>query len=244
MFITALCPTAHTAALGRASATMMKTTKSSSSSMAIRGARVRAHASSDVKKSEAIVEATSIYPVVADVDTSFARCGFTSACEEAMNRQINIEYNVSYIYHSMYAYFSRDNVALEGFAKHFEKESLEERAHAQQLMDYQNLRGGKVILQQLLPPQSEFDHPEKGCALYALELALSLEKLNLDKLRELYVVADDANDAALCDFLEGDMLAPQIASIREVAEMVATLKRMGPPGDGMAAWHFDQTLRA
>ena len=30
--------------------------------------------------------------------------------------------NVSYIYHSMYAYFSRDNVALEGFAKHFEKE--------------------------------------------------------------------------------------------------------------------------
>ena len=152
--------------------------------------------------------------------------------------------NVSYIYHSMYAYFSRDNVALEGFAKHFEKESLEERAHAQQLMDYQNLRGGKVILQQLLPPQSEFDHPEKGCALYALELALSLEKLNLDKLRELYVVADDANDAALCDFLEGEMLAPQIASIREVAEMVATLKRMGPPGDGMAAWHFDQTLRA
>ena len=152
--------------------------------------------------------------------------------------------NVSYIYHSMYAYFSRDNVALEGFAKHFEKESLEERAHAQQLMAYQNLRGGKVILQQLLPPQSEFDHPEKGCALYALELALSLEKLNLDKLRELYVVADDANDAALCDFLEGDMLAPQIESIREVAEMVATLKRMGPPGDGMAAWHFDQTLRA
>ena len=91
MFITALCPTAHTAALGRAFATTMKTTKSSSSSMAIRGARVRAHASSDVKKSEAIVEATSIYPVVADVDTSFARCGFTSACEEAMNRQINIE---------------------------------------------------------------------------------------------------------------------------------------------------------
>lgn len=88
MFATALSPAAHTAALGRASATTMKTTKSSSS---IRGARARAHASSDVKKSEAIVEATSIYPVVADVDTSFARCGFTSACEEAMNRQINIE---------------------------------------------------------------------------------------------------------------------------------------------------------
>jgi len=152
--------------------------------------------------------------------------------------------NVSYIYHSMYAYFKRDNVALHGFAKHFEQESSEERAHAQMLMDYQVLRGGKVVLQQLLPPQVEFDHPEKGCALYALELSLSLEKLNLDKLRELYAVAADANDAALTDFLEGDMLAPQIESIREIAEMVATLKRMGPPGDGMAAWHFDQTLRA
>jgi len=28
-----------------------------------------------------------------------------------------------------------------------------------------------------------------------------------------------------------------------VSEMVATLLRMGPPGDGMAAWHFDQTLQ-
>ena len=170
---------------------------------------------------------------------------FAASASVAFARaQINVEYNVSYIYHAMWAYFSRDNVALKGFAEHFKREALEEREHAEQLMEYMNLRGGRVELQQLLPPQSEYDHPEKGCALYALELSLSLEKLNNDKLCELHRVADDAGDAHMCDFLEGEMLAPQVESVREVSEMVATLLRMGPPGDGMAAWHFDQTLRA
>lgn len=31
----------------------------------------------------------------------------------------SVEYNVSYVYHSMYAYFDRDNVALKGLAKYF-----------------------------------------------------------------------------------------------------------------------------
>jgi hypothetical protein len=29
----------------------------------------------------------------------------------------SVEYNASYAYHSLYAYFDRDNVALKGFAK-------------------------------------------------------------------------------------------------------------------------------
>ena len=39
----------------------------------------------------------------------------------------------------------------------------------------QNKRGGRVRLQPLTAPESEFDHPEKGDALYAMELTLSLE---------------------------------------------------------------------
>lgn len=197
----------------------------------------------ETKKSQAIVEATTTHPVRQSVEYSFARSGFSVECERALNAQINVEYNVSYIYHAMYCYFSRDNVALKGFAEHFKKESLEERAHAEQLMDYMNLRGGRVELQQLLPPQTEYDDDVKGCALYALELSLSLEKLNNDKLCELHRVADTSGDAHMCDFLEGTMLDPQVQSVREVSEMVATLLRMGPPGDGMAAWHFDQTLQ-
>lgn len=29
----------------------------------------------------------------------------------------SVEYNISYVYHAMYAYFDRDNVALKGIAK-------------------------------------------------------------------------------------------------------------------------------
>merc|ERR1712098_597602 len=113
---------------------------------------------------------------------SFARKMYASECEAAVNRQINIEYSISYLYHSMYAFFDRDNVGLPGFAQYFKEESEEERGHAEKLLEYQNKRGGKVVLGALLSPITEFDHADKGEALYAMELALSLEKLNYEKL--------------------------------------------------------------
>lgn len=42
------------------------------------------------------------------------------------------------------------------------QESVEERGHAELLMDYQNLRGGKVKLQSIMMPEMEFSNPEKG----------------------------------------------------------------------------------
>ncbi|XP_035845196.1 ferritin-1, chloroplastic-like [Helianthus annuus] len=44
---------------------------------------------------------------------------YANEFEAAINEQINVEYNVSYVYHVMYAYFDRDNVALKGLAKFF-----------------------------------------------------------------------------------------------------------------------------
>ena len=43
---------------------------------------------------------------------------------------------MSYIYHALYAYFSRDTVHLPGIAKFFKEASEEERDHAEKLMDY------------------------------------------------------------------------------------------------------------
>ncbi|KAM3293063.1 hypothetical protein ACQJBY_036568 [Aegilops geniculata] len=97
---------------------------------------------------------------------SLARQKFVDECEAAINEQINVEYNASYAYHSLYAYFDRDNVALKGFAKFFKESSDEEREHAEMLMEYQNRRGGRVRLQSIVTPLTEFDHSEKGDALY------------------------------------------------------------------------------
>ncbi|KAK4856025.1 hypothetical protein QYF36_013348 [Acer negundo] len=48
-----------------------------------------------------------------------------------------VEYNVSYVYHALFANFDRDKVALKGLARFFKETSLEEREHAEKLMEYQ-----------------------------------------------------------------------------------------------------------
>uniref|UniRef100_A0A0V0HQB2 Ferritin n=1 Tax=Solanum chacoense TaxID=4108 RepID=A0A0V0HQB2_SOLCH len=151
----------------------------------------------------------------------------------------SVEYNVSYVYHAMYAYFDRDNVALKGLAKFFKESSEEEREHAEKFMEYQNKRGGKVKLQSILMPLSEFDHAEKGDALYAMELALSLEKLTNEKLLNLHAVATRNNDVQLADFVENKYLQEQVEAIKKISEYVAQLRRVGK---GHGVWHFDQML--
>merc|ERR1712073_220020 len=61
--------------------------------------------------------------------------------------QINMELHASYVYMSMAAYFDRDDIALPGFAKRFQANSEEEREHAMKLIKYQNMRGGRVVFQ-------------------------------------------------------------------------------------------------
>ena len=173
--------------------------------------------------------------------SSFGRTDFHAECEAAINEQINVEYNVSYVYHAMYTYFARDNVGLTNIAEFFKKESAEERHHAELLMEYQIKRGGAVKLETILPPHTEFDHAEKGDALYAFELALSLEKLNFQKLRQLHEVAEKHGDSQMCDFVEGTLLADQMESVYEVAEKVAQLRRVGK---GLGVYVFDQELGA
>ncbi|KAG9445066.1 hypothetical protein H6P81_016406 [Aristolochia fimbriata] len=170
---------------------------------------------------------------------SLARQKYADSCEAAINEQINVEYNVSYVYHAMYAYFDRDNVALKGLAKFFKEASAEEREHAEKFMEYQNKRGGKVKLQSIVMPLTEFDHPEKGDALYAMELALSLEKLTNEKLLNLHSVADRAKDVQMTDFIESEFLTEQVDAIKQISEYVAQLRRVGK---GHGVWHFDQML--
>eukprot|EP00475_Leptophrys_vorax_P013330 TRINITY_DN1971_c0_g1_i2.p1 TRINITY_DN1971_c0_g1~~TRINITY_DN1971_c0_g1_i2.p1 ORF type:complete len:237 (-),score=26.14 TRINITY_DN1971_c0_g1_i2:481-1191(-) len=150
-------------------------------------------------------------PAVIQPQESFARQNYPSASEAGINEQINIEYNISYVYHALYAYFDRDNVALPGFAKYFKEASAEEREHAEMLMEYQNKRGGRVKLQSIVMPATmEFDHPEKGDALYAMELTLALEKLVNEKLLALHKVASDEGDVQLSDYLESEFLNEQV----------------------------------
>lgn len=169
---------------------------------------------------------------------SFGRVKYNPALESAMNEQINVELTNSHVYHALHSFMGRDNVGLPGFAAFFNQESLEERSHAQMLIDYQNERGGRVQLKALAPPLMEFDHEEKGEALYAMELGLSLEKLNFQKLLQLYSVAEESQDPAATHFLDS-MLEEQTKDIKEYAEYVSQLRRVGK---GLGVYEFDRQL--
>ena len=69
--------------------------------------------------------------------------------------------------------------------------------------------GGWAPLEAPLATHTPLVQTRKGDALYAMELALSLEKLNFQKLRELHTVAEAEGDAQMGDFVEGALLADQ-----------------------------------
>lgn len=65
-----------------------------------------------------------------------------------------------------------------------------------------------MALHNITAPPAEYDGP--GDALHAMELALSLEKLNFQKLRALHDVAFKHGDAQMCDFVKTELLAAQV----------------------------------
>lgn len=99
---------------------------------------------------------------------SLCRENFAVECENALNSHITLELYASQTYLAMYAYFSQDSVALHGFAKYFKHESEEERKHATEFIQYLSKRGGKVGLQVIEAPPSDFVSPLK-----ALEASLA-----------------------------------------------------------------------
>ncbi|CAL9220092.1 unnamed protein product, partial [Arabidopsis halleri] len=189
---------------------------------------------------EEVKRADLAIPIAAHVSLAHQR--YAHACEAAVNEQINVEYNVSYVYHAMYAYFNRDDIALKGLAKYFKESSDKEREHAEKFMEYQNKRGGRVKLHPIVSPISEFEHIEhieKGDALYAMELALSLEKLTNEKLLNLHSVATENNDPHLADFVESEYLEKQVEAIKKISDYISQLRMVGK---SHGVWHFDQML--
>merc|ERR1711895_67386 len=127
---------------------------------------------------------------------------FHSDNEALINKQINMELYASYVYLSMSAYFARDDIALMGFSKRFREASAEEAAHAHKLVDYQIMRGGRVVFREIAKPSSD----EWGTALEAIEASMELEKTVNESLLNMHKMADTHNDAQLTDFIEGTFL--------------------------------------
>lgn len=161
------------------------------------------------------------------------RQNFHEDCEAAINRQINMELYASYTYLSMAYYFDRDDVAFKNVKKYFLKASDEEKEHASKLMEYQNMRGGRIVLQPIDKPAKN----EWGSIQDAFEAALDLEKKVNDSLLKIHAIASDKNDPQMCDFLETHYLEEQVKAIKELSDHITNLERTGR---GLGEYLFDK----
>jgi len=161
---------------------------------------------------------------------SAIRQNYHNESEALVNKQINMELYASYVYMAMGHFFAREDQAMHGFAKFFKTSSDEERDHAQKFMDYQNSRGGSILLKDISKPKKE----SWNTILEAMEDVLALEKAVNESLLSMHLKASEHNDAHLTDFLEGNFLDEQVSGIKKIADLVTKMKRVG---DGLG-WHL------
>lgn len=166
------------------------------------------------------------------------RYGLYPACMTLLRSQVNMEMHASLVYMNMAAHFDQNSVARKGFAKLFKENSLEEREHAQKLIDYLNLRGSKLT-------QFNIDMPEKthwGSALEALNDAITLEKEVYNSLHHIHDVADThCKDSHLMDFLEREYFVEQVESIDSFIRHSSVLYKMAE--DKLSEYLYDQQLQ-
>jgi len=167
---------------------------------------------------------------------NYCRHNFHEECEAAINKQTNLQLHVSYCYLALEAFYSRDDVALKGFAKFFSESAKNERERAERWVEYQSLRGGRHVLQPIgRPTKDEWDTP-----LAAMEYALALEKEVNQSLLTLHQLASAHNDPHLTDHLEEKYLDEQVERIYKLSSHVTNLQRVG---DGLGVFIFDKDLQ-
>ena len=122
---------------------------------------------------------------------------------DALNEHVKWELYSGYMYLSMATWFYEQN--LPGFAKFFRAHAKEEQEHAIKIFDYIVERGGRVTLQTIDQPPSEWNSP-----LSVLEEVYNHEVKVSGMINELMRLAKSENDYMTQDFLLTKMIREQI----------------------------------
>ncbi|SIR50415.1 ferritin [Halanaerobium kushneri] len=139
--------------------------------------------------------------------------------EKALNKQINAELYSAYLYQSMAAYF--EDKSLAGFARWMDLQAEEEMIHARKIYDFVNERGGRVILEGIDKPKSDWDSN-----LEVFEDSLAHEQKVTAMINDLVALADQENDYATHSFLQW-FVDEQVEEEDSVGEIVDKLKLVG-----------------
>jgi len=121
-------------------------------------------------------------------------------------------------------------------SRRFRKESCRELGHAEKLINYQNLRGGRVVFSKVSAPE-KFD--ESGIGLDAMQAAEQMETLVHQSLLQLHKAAEDENDVHLAYFLESNFLNEQVEILQDIKARISQMQSVAD--DGLN--HIDDFLR-
>lgn len=145
-----------------------------------------------------------------------------SEVESDINKLINLKLNASYTYLSLGMYFDRDDVALPKFSSFFLERSVKEREQAEKLLEYQNMRGGRILLQTISKPSRE----DWRGGLDALSFSLEYQKSMNTRVLDVHRRGGTHTDPHLCDFLEQHFLTDSHDTIKKLGDYIGSLTRL------------------
>ena len=149
----------------------------------------------------------------------------TEKMQTALNGQLNAELYSSYLYLSMNAYFK--SVNLDGFANWMYYQAQEELEHSLKFYDFIIQRGGKVQLQQIAAPPTEWNSP-----LAVFEATLKHEQKVTGLINDLVDVAHEERDHATNIFLQW-FVSEQVEEEESVGGVLEQLKLLGDAKGGL-----------
>jgi ferritin len=135
---------------------------------------------------------------------------------KALNAQVNAEMYSSYLYLSMESYFQ--SVSLSGFSTWMRAQVQEELFHGMKIYDYICERGGRVALDAIKKPDSDWKSP-----LAAFKHILKHEQHVTELINDLMDLAIGEKDHATQNFLQW-FVAEQVEEEAGVGEIVDKLK--------------------
>lgn len=152
--------------------------------------------------------------------------------EKSINEQINLEFLSAYAYLSMAAWF--EHKALNGFGSWMTLQGQEELGHGMKFLRYLNDRGGRILLEAVPKPKSDYESP-----LEAFETSLAHEQSVSTCINRIYELATEYKDYPTMSFLRW-FLDEQVEEEKTVNDIIAKLKLVG--GNENGVFHLDNQL--
>jgi len=144
---------------------------------------------------------------------------------DAVNKQIQAEFQSAYIYLSMSARF--EDMKMSGAANWMRIQWQEETEHAMKLFDHLIRRGQTPVLEAITAPDVTFDS-----ALSAFELVLEHERHVTHLIHSLYEVAVEEKDYALQTLLHW-FIDEQVEEEENAEAIIDSLRLAGESGQGI-----------